>query len=134
MEEVAYIDLPTNRCHWILIDAGNELVAACGAARSTRSVKRTSTFVDGPMIPGCCDCAEIGQPKEIRRLWPVIVRMPWNEYEEACGSSMGFCVACHKITNSRVEPDARRYECETCGKRMVYGMDEALQNGFISIA
>jgi hypothetical protein len=46
----------------------------------------------------------------------------------------GFCVECREITNSGVEPDARRYECESCGAHAVYGIEEALLMDFIEIA
>lgn len=39
----------------------------------------------------------------------------------------GFCLACgHETTN--VEPDARRYQCEACGSRQVYGARELWEN------
>ena len=37
----------------------------------------------------------------------------------------GFCLACGEQAYG-VEPDARKYECESCGKRMVYGAEECL--------
>lgn len=37
----------------------------------------------------------------------------------------GFCVACG-IEQGGCEPDARKYPCEACGKRAVYGADELL--------
>lgn len=37
----------------------------------------------------------------------------------------GFCLACGAEA-SGVEPDARRYECESCGERQVYGVEELL--------
>jgi len=37
----------------------------------------------------------------------------------------GFCRACGAET-SGVEPDARHYLCDTCGKREVYGAEELL--------
>jgi predicted RNA-binding Zn-ribbon protein involved in translation (DUF1610 family) len=37
----------------------------------------------------------------------------------------GICVACGEEA-SGVEPDARKYECEACGKRAVYGAQELL--------
>lgn len=37
----------------------------------------------------------------------------------------GFCVACGEDAED-CEPDARRYECEACGKRAVYGAEELL--------
>lgn len=35
----------------------------------------------------------------------------------------GVCIACGKEVRG-VEPDARRYECEKCGKDKVYGAEE----------
>jgi hypothetical protein len=37
----------------------------------------------------------------------------------------GFCIICGEDAEG-VEPDARRYECESCGKRGVYGAEELL--------
>ena len=37
----------------------------------------------------------------------------------------GFCLACG-CENDGCEPDARRYPCESCGERQVYGADELL--------
>ena len=39
--------------------------------------------------------------------------------------NLGFCIACGAEAYS-VEPDARKYECEECGKRAVYGAEELL--------
>lgn len=37
----------------------------------------------------------------------------------------GFCIACgHE--HGGVEPDARKYPCESCGERKVYGAEELL--------
>ena len=45
----------------------------------------------------------------------------------ACESDeyMGFCVACGEEAYG-VEPDARRYECESCGEKKVFGAEELL--------
>jgi len=40
-------------------------------------------------------------------------------------SDMGFCLACGAEV-LHVEPDARRYKCECCGERKVYGAEEIL--------
>ena len=45
-----------------------------------------------------------------------------SECAAACESYDGVCVECKEITNSGVEPDACAYECESCGRRTVYGM------------
>ena len=44
------------------------------------------------------------------------------------GEYMGFCLACGDEA-SGVEPDAREYECESCGARKVYGAEELLMMG-----
>jgi len=37
----------------------------------------------------------------------------------------GFCISCG-LEADGVEPDARGYECESCGVRAVYGAEELL--------
>jgi hypothetical protein len=37
----------------------------------------------------------------------------------------GFCLACGAEVGG-VEPDARKYTCECCGEKKVYGADEIL--------
>lgn len=37
----------------------------------------------------------------------------------------GFCLACGEQAWG-VEPDARKYECESCGEFKVYGAEECL--------
>lgn len=44
----------------------------------------------------------------------------------------GFCVACGAEAYG-VEPDARRYECEACGEKRVYGLQEALLMGLVDV-
>lgn len=40
----------------------------------------------------------------------------------------GFCLACGADAYG-VEPDARRYPCEECGQKAVYGAEEILMMG-----
>lgn len=42
--------------------------------------------------------------------------------------NLGFCLACGEEAYS-VEPDARGYECESCGASQVYGAEELLVMG-----
>jgi len=42
--------------------------------------------------------------------------------------NLGFCLACGEEAYG-VEPDARKYECEGCGERKVYGAQELLIMG-----
>lgn len=44
----------------------------------------------------------------------------------------GFCLACGEEQDG-CEPDARRYECEACGEKTVYGAAEVLMNGLFHI-
>lgn len=39
--------------------------------------------------------------------------------------NLGFCLKCGAEAQG-VEPDARKYECESCGARAVYGAEEIL--------
>ena len=41
------------------------------------------------------------------------------------GDYMGFCIACGDDAYG-VEPDARRYVCESCDAKAVYGAQELL--------
>ena len=41
---------------------------------------------------------------------------------------VGFCVKCG-AEKYGVEPDARKYKCEECGERAVYGAEELLMMG-----
>jgi hypothetical protein len=61
------------------------------------------------------------------------VTLSLAEYQAASANYEGFCTTCKEITNSNVEPDARRYECESCGERTVYGIEEALLMQFIDV-
>lgn len=61
------------------------------------------------------------------------VSMAASEFEEACDAYQGFCTNCRRITSDSVEPDAREYECESCGERTVYGAEEALFMDLIEI-
>jgi hypothetical protein len=40
----------------------------------------------------------------------------------------GFCLACGEQADG-VEPDARNYECESCGESQVFGAEELLIMG-----
>lgn len=41
----------------------------------------------------------------------------------------GFCIACGEQAYG-VEPDARNYECESCGAKKVFGAEELLLSMF----
>jgi len=41
------------------------------------------------------------------------------------GGDVGFCIACGS-EHDGVEPDARQYPCDACGRHKVYGAEEIL--------
>lgn len=43
-------------------------------------------------------------------------------------NSSGFCLACGTEADG-IEPDARKYRCETCNAEKVYGAEELLMMG-----
>lgn len=44
--------------------------------------------------------------------------------EQVEDGTNGGCIACGKVIEGGIEPDARKYECEHCGKNKVYGLEE----------
>lgn len=47
---------------------------------------------------------------------------------EACEAddNLGICIACGEDCGMPCEPDARNYECDSCGKHSVFGAEELL--------
>jgi len=45
----------------------------------------------------------------------------------------GICLSCGEIQHGGVEPDARGYPCEACGAEQVFGFEEALLMGRVTI-
>ena len=48
-----------------------------------------------------------------------------EQIQSADDEMNGFCLACGHEQGG-CEPDARRYECEACGEKQVYGADELM--------
>lgn len=57
-----------------------------------------------------------------------------DEYRTRAENYGGICLACGEWTDSGVEPDARYYKCESCGGCEVFGVEEALIMGRISLS
>jgi hypothetical protein len=61
---------------------------------------------------------------------------PFKMSESAYASMLeefgGFCISCREEV-SGVEPDARNYGCENCGKPRVFGVEELLVMGLITL-
>ena len=51
-----------------------------------------------------------------------------DENNSSACTTWGFCLACG-AQQEGCEPDARRYECEECKERRVYGAEEILMMG-----
>lgn len=56
-----------------------------------------------------------------------------DEYREMDDNYQGICIACGEIADE-CEPDACNYPCEACGRKKVFGVEEALSAGYIDIA
>jgi hypothetical protein len=53
-----------------------------------------------------------------------------EQYHALDNDMAGMCIACRN-EQSGCEPDARRYECEACGEKEVYGPHEFLMLGLV---
>lgn len=45
-------------------------------------------------------------------------------------NGVGWCLACGEEADG-VEPDAKKYVCNSCGKPKVYGMEELMMMGLV---
>ena len=59
------------------------------------------------------------------------LEIPESEFRAMVDDSGGLCVACGEEA-SGVEPDARKLECEGCGRAAVYGLEELLMMGRVA--
>lgn len=55
-----------------------------------------------------------------------------QDFRSLSDDDVGFCTACGEYGYG-VEPDARKYECEICGENKVYGLEELLVMGGVTI-
>ena len=56
-----------------------------------------------------------------------------EEYQGHCDEYDGICVQCGEWSCGGVEPDAEKYECESCGAKAVMGAENALLFGILDI-
>ena len=54
-----------------------------------------------------------------------------EQIEEADEEQCGFCLSCGEMQEC-CEPDARAYECDSCGAHKVYGAQELVMMGRVS--
>lgn len=60
--------------------------------------------------------------------------MTEDRYIEATQGNEGYCRHCKDFTTDFAEPDARNYECAKCGQLEVFGAEESLLMGLITIS
>jgi hypothetical protein len=63
----------------------------------------------------------------------MIVSITKEEYQMHAESYDGICLSCGEFSCGGVEPDAENYECDDCGESRVYGTEQALLIGAITI-
>lgn len=73
--------------------------------------------------------AEKYTTKKGRTLYRPVLSLAEAEVTMLDRGPAGFCLACGLEVESGVEPDARKYPCESCGEPMVYGLEELLLMG-----
>jgi hypothetical protein len=59
-----------------------------------------------------------------------IVAKKFSVAKLEAAENCGFCLACGD-KHEGVEPDARKYACEGCGKNLVYGNEEIALMGYL---
>lgn len=60
------------------------------------------------------------------------LKLTLEEITKADDSCSGFCIECHE-EQCGVEPDARKYLCESCGCRTVYGAAQLVLENLVEI-
>ena len=58
--------------------------------------------------------------------------MTESAYVDGCQDHNGICLCCGLEHVGGHEPDAKGYECEDCGERSVYGLEQALMDGMLT--
>lgn len=57
-----------------------------------------------------------------------------EDYEFASEENSGYCIVCKDWTEDACEPDARKYKCSLCWNMSVFGAEQALLEGYITIS
>jgi hypothetical protein len=60
-----------------------------------------------------------------------MITITTDDYMDMCSDHGGYCLACGMDAYG-IEPDARNYKCEECGKTEVFGIEELLLMGEIN--
>jgi len=65
----------------------------------------------------------------------ILLAMTEADWREARGDDLEWCEECGPVLRSR-EPDLRRYECEACARRTVFGAEDSeewVANGWLEL-
>ena len=75
---------------------------------------------------------DLGEPdEEVKPLRKAqTFEMTEEEFREATNDHEGRCINCGEEAGP-VEPDARKYKCEACLEKCVYGLEELLMMGLV---
>jgi hypothetical protein len=65
---------------------------------------------------------------ETMKLEKGLLTLTHDEFENMQAESEGVCMTCGEARDC-CEPDARNYECESCGAKQVFGIEELLIMG-----
>ena len=58
------------------------------------------------------------------------IKIPLEQYEELREEYIGICLKCG-AERECCEPDAAHYECDECGAKRVFGMENLLIMGYV---
>ena len=61
------------------------------------------------------------------------IELSEDDFMEHNDSYDGICLHCGEWSFGGCEPDARNYECESCGAKQVMGAEMAMVAGYIEI-
>lgn len=72
------------------------------------------------------------QPYKTRagKIGRIPVFVDTQEFMSYSDDQSGWCLACGELAYG-VEPDARRYGCECCGEKAVFGLEELLVRNLV---
>jgi hypothetical protein len=62
-----------------------------------------------------------------------MIEITLDEYNDHLENNNGICLSCGEFTSGGCEPDARHYTCEECGRDKVFGLEEALLMGEVTV-
>jgi predicted RNA-binding Zn-ribbon protein involved in translation (DUF1610 family) len=65
-------------------------------------------------------------PKITKKALAVLRATGSEELAEHAEEYDGFCLQCGEWTSGGCEPDAREYQCDSCGSPSVYGAEEVV--------